>query len=274
MNINSKNQRALWSVLKRMPVVAFSFFVIWPLVPIFYLSFQSTLEHPSIEAGQWTLLNFQHLFKNEALVNSIVNSLTYVALNIAITLPVALPAAYGFARYRFIGDKHVFLWLLACRMTPPVVMVFPVFQLFSALGLVNSPLAIALAHCLFTVPITIWILESFISAIPKEFDETAFIDGYSFLGFFFKLLVPTLKPGIAVAAFFCFMFSWVEVVFARILTVTNGKPISMAISSLFSFQTDMGLVMAMSLLSIVPGAILMFLMRHHLSAGFMVGGAR
>jgi len=143
-------------------------------------------------------------------------------------------------------------------MTPPVVMVLPVFLIFSALDLINKPLAIALAHCLFNVPISIWVLESFISAIPKELDETAFIDGYSFFGFFTRLLIPLMAPGIAVACFFCFMFSWVEVVFARILTVTAGKPIYTAIAALFTFRTDIGLVMAMTVLSIIPRALMIY----------------
>jgi glycerol transport system permease protein len=190
-------------------------------------------------------------------------------LNILITVPVALLAAYAFSRYSFVGDKHLFFGLLALRMTPPVVMVLPVFLLFSALDLINKPLAIALAHCLFNVPISIWVLESFMSAIPKELDETASIDGHSFFQFFTRILIPLMAPGIAVACFFCFMFSWVEVVFARILTVTAGKPIYMAISALFTFRTDIGLVMAMTVLSIIPGALMIYFVRNHIAKGFI-----
>jgi len=155
-------------------------------------------------------------------------------------------------------------------MTPPVVMVLPVFLLFSALDLINTPFAIALAHCLFNVPISIWVLESFISAIPKELDETAFLDGYSIFRFFIRILIPLLAPGIAVASFFCFMFSWVEVAFARILTVTQGKPITMAISALFSYITDVGLVTAMTVLSIIPGALMIYFVRNHIAKGFII----
>ena len=80
-----------------------------------------------------------------------------------------------------------------------------------------------------------------------------------------------IKPGIGVAAFFCFMFSWIEVVFARILTVTAGKPISMAINALFGFTTDMGLIMAMTMVSLLPGLVLIFFVRNHLSRGFRIG---
>ncbi len=199
-----------------------------------------------------------------------VNSMTYVTLNILITIPVALLAAYAFSRYSFSGDRHLFFGFLALRMTPPVVMVLPVFLIFLQIDLVNKPLGIALAHCAFNVPISIWVLESFFNAIPKEIDETAVIDGYSFLRFFTRIMIPLMAPGIAVTAFFCFMFSWVEIVFARVLTVTGGKPISMAISTLFSFRTDLGLVMAMTVLSIIPGALMVCFVRNHIAKGFTI----
>ena len=195
-------------------------------------------------------------------------------MNMVNNLKVELQNEYAFSNNKYVGEKHLFFWLLTNRMAPPAVFLLPFFQLYSSVGLFDTHIAVALAHCLFTVPLAVWILEGFISGVPREVDETAFIDGYSFSRFFIRIFLPMISSGIGVTAFFCFMFSWVEVVFARILTVTNGKPISMAISSLFSFQTDIGLVMAMSLVSIIPGAILMFFMRNHLSKGFMVGAGR
>ena len=253
-----------------LPATLYITFLFLPLVPLVHLSFLSTLRGTSTPVGQFTLLNYIHVFQSPALTASIINSVTYVTLNILITIPVALLAAYAFSRFSFVGDKHLFFGFLTLRMTPPVVMVLPVFLVFSALDIINKPLAIALAHCLFNVPISIWVLESFISAIPKELDETAFIDGYSFFGFFIRVLIPLMAPGIAVACFFCYMFSWVEVVFARILTVTAGKPISMAISALFTFRTDIGLVMAMTVLSIIPGALMIYFVRRHIARGFII----
>jgi glycerol transport system permease protein len=79
-----------------------------------------------------------------------------------------------------------------------------------------------------------------------------------------------MAPGIGVAAFFCFIFSWVEVVFARILTVTAGKPITMAINALFGFQTDIGLVMAMTVVSLLPGLGMIWFVRNHIARGFVM----
>jgi hypothetical protein len=105
------------------------------------------------------------------------------------------------------GDKHLFFWLLTNRMAPPAVFALPFFQLYSSVGLFDTHIAVALAHCLFNVPLAVWILEGFMRGVPKEIDETAYIDGYSFGTFFVKIFMPLIASGIGVAAFFCFMFS-------------------------------------------------------------------
>ena len=83
-------------------------------------------------------------------------------------------------------------------MAPPAVFLLPFFQLYSAVGLFDTPLAVALAHCLFTVPLAVWILEGFVSAVPKELDEMAAIDGHSFPYFFFRIFIPVIRGGIGV----------------------------------------------------------------------------
>jgi glycerol transport system permease protein len=243
-------------------------FMLLPLAQTIGLSFVVTLPNADLPQGTVGLMNYAGVFADADLRASIVNSLVYVVLNVALCLGVGLPAAYALARYRFLGDRHFLFVMLAFRVTPPVVLTLPIFILFSKLGLVNSPVGIALVHCLFNLPVAIWILESFIRAVPREFDETAFIDGHSGPSFFLRHLIPMIAPGIGVAAFFCFIFSWVEVVFARILTVTAGKPITMAINAMFGFQTDIGMVMAMTVISLIPGVAMIFLVRRHLAAGF------
>lgn len=259
------------TAIKRTGLGLFVLFVSLPLIQMTLISFVATLDHPGAPLGSLTLRNYSAILIDPNLRAAFVNSVAYVVINICITVPVALPAAYAFSRMSFLGDKHLFLAFIAFRITPPVVLTLPIFQLFSSLGIVNSVFGIALAHCLFNLPISIWILQGFITAIPKEMDETAFLDGYSRRLFIWKVLLPQIAPGIAVTAFFCFMFSWVEVVFARILTTTNGKPISMALNALFGFQTDIGLVMAVTVASMLPGAVLLFAMRSHLSRGFRIG---
>ena len=245
-------------------------FVLLPMTQSIILSFTATLPHDGVEQGSISLVNYINIFRTPALTASIINSIIYVMLNVLLCILVGLPAAYAFSRYSFTGDRHFFFLLLVFRVTPPVVLSLPVFILFAQFNLVNTPIGIALVHCLFNIPIAIWILESFITAIPRELDETAFLDGYSLPRFFITQLLPAIAPGIGVTAFFCFIFSWVEVVVARILTVTGGMPITMAINAMFSFRTDMGLVMAMTVFSLLPGVAMIWFVRNHISKGFVI----
>src|SRR3546814_5482085 len=84
-------------------------------------------------------------------------------------------AAYAFSRYRFLGDKHLFFWLLTNRMAPPAVFALPFLQLYSALGLFDTHLAVALAHCLFNIPLAVWILEGFIWTLRRA-DQAIVVD--------------------------------------------------------------------------------------------------
>lgn len=255
-------------MIRALGLISLAAFILLPLVQAVLLSFTATLPQEGIAEGTIGLMNYAAVLAAPELRAAMVNSAVYVILNVALCIGVGLPAAYALARFRFLGDRHFLLAILVFRVTPPVVLSLPIFILFSKLALVNSPIGIALVHCLFNLPIAIWILESFISAIPKEFDETAFIDGQSLPGFIVTRLIPEIAPGIGVAAFFCFIFSWVEVVFARILTVTAGKPITMAINALFTFQTDIGLVMAMTVVSLIPGLGMIWFVRNHIARGF------
>jgi len=245
-------------------------FVLLPLLQTIIVSFVSTIPRAGIAEGHFSLVNYQNILHSAVLKEAILNSFIYVVLNVALCLGVGLPAAYAFARYGFVGDRQIFFLLLIFRITPTVVLSLPIFVLFSQIGLENNPVGIALVHCVFNIPISIWILESFISAIPREFDETAFLDGHSLPSFFVRHLIPAVAPGIGVTAFFCFIFSWVEVVLARILTTTGGKPITMAINALFGFRTDLGLVMAMTVVAIVPGVAMIYFVRNHLAKGFVI----
>ncbi len=255
-------------MMRVLALLALAAFILLPLAQAILLSFTATLGGEGVTRGSFGLMNYAAVLASPELRAAMLNSAIYVLLNVSLCIAVALPAAYALARYSFMGDRHFLLAILVFRVTPPVVLSLPIFILFAELGLVNSPVGIALVHCLFNLPVAIWILESFIRAVPRELDETAFIDGHSGPAFFFCHLIPAIAPGIGVAAFFCFIFSWVEVVFARILTVTGGKPITMAIQAMFTFQTNIGMVMAMTCLSLLPGVAMIWFVRNHIARGF------
>ncbi|WP_026637933.1 carbohydrate ABC transporter permease [Bordetella petrii] len=256
-------------------LVLYLVFAILPLYWMLNMSFKTNTEIVSTLTfwpRNFTLDHYRTIFTDPAWYSGYINSLIYVAINTVVSLAVALPAAYAFSRYRFIGDKHVFFWLLTNRMTPPAVFLLPFFQLYSSLGLMDTHLAVALAHLVFNVPLAVWILEGFMSGVPREIDETAYVDGYSFPRFFLTIFLPLIKSGVGVAAFFCFMFSWVELLLARTLTSVNAKPIVATMTRTVSASgMDWGVLAAAGVLTIVPGGIVIWFVRHYIAKGFAMG---
>jgi glycerol transport system permease protein len=253
-------------------------YIVFLLLPIYWLVNMSFKTNTEIVTGltlfphQPTLRNYAVIFTDASWYSGYINSITYVVMNTVISVLVALPAAYAFSRYRFLGDKHLFFWLLTNRMAPPAVFALPFFQLYSAFGLIDTHIAVALAHCLFNVPLAVWILEGFMSGVPKEIDETAYIDGYSFPRFFVKIFMPLIASGIGVAAFFCFMFSWVELLLARTLTTTDAKPIAAVMTRTVSASgMDWGLLAAAGVLTLIPGALVIWFVRNYIAKGFALG---
>jgi glycerol transport system permease protein len=125
-------------------------------------------------------------------------------------------------------------------MAPPAVFLLPFFQLYSSVGLFDTHLAVALAHCLFTIPLAVWILEGFMSGVPREIDETAYIDGYSFGHFFIKIFIA--KP------------------ISAIMTRTVGAA-----------GIDWGVLAAAGVLTILPGILVIWFVRNHVAKGFALG---
>lgn len=253
-------------------------YIFFLLLPIYWLvnmslkTNQEILSMFSLWPQNLTFDNYKVIFTDASWYSGYINSMIYVSINVVISVCFALPAAYAFSRYSFVGDKHLFFWLLTNRMAPPAVFALPFFQLYSSIGLFDTHIAVALAHCLFNLPLAVWILEGFMSGIPKEIDETAFVDGYSWPRFFVKIFIPNIASGIGVTAFFCFMFSWVELLLARTLTAVNAKPISAIMTRTVSASgLDWGVLAAAGVLTIVPGALVIYFVRNHIAKGFALG---
>ena len=253
-------------------------YILFLMLPIYWLiamSFKTTneiLAGFSLFPQTFTIEAYVTIFTDPTWYWGYINSIIYVSLNTVISVCVALPAAYAFSRYRFLGDKQLFFWLLTNRMAPAAVFALPFFQLYSAVGLFDTHLAVALAHCLFNIPLAVWILEGFMGGVPKELDETAYVDGYSFPHFFVKIFLPTIKAGVGVTAFFCFMFSWVELLLAKTLTAVYAKPIAAIMTRTASTSGyELGLLAAAGTLTIIPGAIVIYFVRNYIAKGFALG---
>ena len=271
--INSTNDRS-----SKVAQTILAIYCVYLALPLYWLLAISVQQNADITGAfsifpqDPSLKNFLELWMNPVWSRSFVNSLTYVVINTLLSISLALPAAYAFSRYQFLGDRQLFFWLLTNRMAPPAVFLLPFFQLYSAFGLFDTPLAVGLAHCLFTVPMAVWILEGFMSSIPKELDEMAKIDGHSFGFFFLRIFIPANWGGIGVTIFFCFMFSWVELLIARTLTGVEAKPIVVTMTRTISASgIDWGVLAAAGVVTILPGLVLVWFVRKRLIQGFALG---
>ncbi|SEM38816.1 carbohydrate ABC transporter membrane protein 2, CUT1 family (TC 3.A.1.1.-) [Gemmobacter aquatilis] len=271
----AKDKAGLRLLTSRLVLIGYLLFLLIPIYWLVNMSFKTNAEIMS-SVNLWpetpTLANYARIFGDPTWYMGYVNSLIYVVMNTVISITVALPAAYAFSRYSFLGDKHLFFWLLTNRMAPPAVFALPFFQLYSSVGLFDTHIAVALAHCLFNVPLAVWILEGFMRGVPKEIDETAYIDGYSFPRFFLKIFMPLIASGVGVAAFFCFMFSWVDLLISRTLTSVDVKTIGVAMTRTSSATgLDYGTLAAAGVLTIIPGALVIWFVRNYIAKGFALG---
>ena len=267
--------RRPWLSVSRWLLVCYCIDLLLPLYWLASIALQSNADITgefALLPQNPTLANFAEIWRNPVWFSAFINSLNYVVLNTLISIAVAVPAAYVFSRYRFLGDRQLFFWLLTNRMAPPAVFLLPFFQLYSAVGLFDTPLAVALAHCLFTVPLSVWILEGFMSAVPTELDDMARIDGHSFDFFFMRIFVPVNRGAIGVTLFFCFMFSWVELLLARTLTGSAAKPIVVTMTRTVSASgLDWGVLAAAGVLTVIRGIVVVWFVRTHLVKGFALG---
>ncbi|MCG8642148.1 MAG: carbohydrate ABC transporter permease [Desulfobacterales bacterium] len=256
-------------------LVAYFFLSLLPIYWLLNMSFKDTVEilgGLTLFPQDFTWQNYHKILTTPAWYMGYINAILYVGINTLLSLFVALPAAYAFSRFQFVGDKHLFFWLLTNRMCPGAIFLLPFFQLYSSIGLFDTVFGVALAHTLFNIPLSVWILEGFMSSVPKELDEIAYLDGYGFFRFFIKIFIPQIRSGIGVAAFFCFMYSWVELLFARTLTSTNAKPIASVMTLTTAADgIEWGMLAAASVLTIIPGAIVIWFVRNYIAKGFALG---
>ena len=264
--------------MSRLKWLAPTLYILFLLLPIYWLvsmSFKTTNEilgSFTLWPNRFTLENYYKIFTDPTWYNGYRNSVIYVLINTVISVTVALPAAYAFSRFRFLGDKHLFFWLLTNRMAP------------ARCSRCRSSSSIRRSGCSTPISRSRWRIACSTSrsrcgsskascrACRSELDETAYLDGYGFWRFFLKIFLPTIAAGIGVAAFFCFMFSWVELLLAKTLTSVAAKPIAATMTRTASSSGyELGLLAAAGTLTIIPGAFVIYFVRNYIAKGFALG---
>jgi multiple sugar transport system permease protein len=215
------------------------------------------------------MIQSQYTMEGTLMFQGILNSLIISLFVTIINILVGFPAGHVFARYRFMGDKKVFLTLMATRLLPSISLVIPMFILLKAIGLYDTKISLILLYSAITIPFTTWIMKAYFANIPLEYEEAARLDGCGYWRSLIRVVVPIAKPGITAAAIFAFMTSYEEFVFASILTQSMAsKTQSVVLASVAGgMNVSHGMVAAAATLSFIPPVLIAIIFRKQVLDG-------
>jgi len=193
-----------------------------------------------------------------------------------LTVLFAALAGYAFSRFIFRGKIWLVGFLLVTQMFPLVMIIAPIFRLFSPLGLTNSLAGLVLIYTTYNIPFAIFLMQSFFDAVPKELEEAAMIDGSTRFGAFYRIILPLTLPGIAATLGFVFTAAWSELLFALMLNSQQDAttfPVGL-LTFISKFSVDFGQMMAAGVLALLPVCIFFLLIQRHLVRGLTAGAVK
>lgn len=276
----------------RLRPIAIALILLWSLFPIYWTLNTSLMTNDMAQSVPShylptppTLDNYAHMLGINVdpasnlwpqLSRSLVNITIECVASTIITVIIAIFGAYAFARMRFRFKNVIFYVVIATLALPAYATLIPLYQLMGSLGLVNTYRGIVLVYVSGFLPLALWIMYSYFSAIPVALEEAAFIDGASPLRTLFGIMLPLGLPGITATAIITFLSAWGQFLFPLVLSSDiSTQPLTVFITSLAGQRTlPYTLLNATGILCIVvPAAIVMFLNRYIIS-GILAGGVK
>ena len=253
-------------------VVAFPFY--WMLLTSF--TPREALFRPPFRLFRLDLSigNYRELLFATEFLTYLRNSLIAAAGAIVLNVVAATLAGYGLTRFAFPGKKGFAFGTLFSYMFPPILMVIPLYILFSALQMRNSYLGLILAHMAISLPLNIWLMWQYFQIVPVSLEEAAWTSGASRLAALRQVCLPSARPGILSVAIFSFALSWNDFTFAFILQ-TDRKMFTLPVGlASFVEQTGVhwGMVMSAAVLVSVPTFLLVFFLQKYLLTGLRATG--
>ena len=258
-------------------IIFFLFF----MFPIYWMVVTSLKETVDIFAmpPKWffkiSFDNYIHIISDDSgFLYKILNSTITSILNAIFTLLLALPAAYSMSRYKT-GGINLLMWFLSIRMIPPIVGAIPLFIIFSKLGLVDTFIALPILYIIINLPFAVWMIKSFIDEIPKEIDESAYVDGCSTTGVIIKIIMPLIRPGILATLVFCFIMAWNEFLIAYIFTRKDAITAPVGVARFITERQILwGYITAGATLASIVPITLLFIFQKNLIRGLTLGAVK
>ncbi len=278
-------QIIIFDFLTLFGIVLFSFVILFPFYMMVVTSFKTQialLVNPldfSINFAQ----GFKDLFKSYFVIfksykfGKYILTSTIVSLGtVFITLIFAIPAAYAIARLNFFGKTFLSTSILIIYMFPAIVLVIPLYTVFSQLGLRNSIEGLLIVYTATTLPVAIYMLQGYFKSIPKELEEAAILDKLSWFGIITKIIIPLSIPAISSVALYVFMIAWNEFLFSLMfLDNPNSFTLSRAIQYLSGdAETPRQYLMAGSVIVTLPVLFIFVYFEKYLVSGLTAGSVK
>lgn len=252
------------------------------LLPIYWIAATSIKPTSEILVTPTTLLTANPTLDHYAVALSgdfrryLVNSLIAAGGATTIGFVLAVPAAWGFAKFSYLGSGSLLSFIVVTRVFPPIALALPFFLQFRALGLIDTPFGLVIAYVPIVLPLMVWILTGFFRDFPDELVDAARIDGLGVLGTLLRIVVPLSMPGLSVAALFGFLVAWNEFVIALTITRTPAaQTMPVGISTLITqFQTLWGEMMAVAAIYLLPVLLVTIFSQRGLVRGLMSGSTK
>lgn len=229
----------------------------------------------SIGPAGWSLDNYVRLLRQTSFLGNMLDSLIIAVGTVVIGLLVSVTAAYAFSRFRFPGRKLVMLQFLLINMFPVVLLILPLFMMMRKAGILDTHFGLILANATVAIPFAVWMLTSYIGAIPKSLDEAAMIDGCSRLTALRRVVLPLTMPGIISTGIYIFITAWNEYLYALTLGGRNVRPVTVAIQTqIGEYQIEWGLLSAGAVVGAMPATLLFLIVQRRLIGGLTQGAVK
>ncbi len=265
-------------IIRVILLVVFFLFFIFPIYWMVATSLKNTVDIFSIPP-KWffkiSLDNYWYIISDDSgFLKKIFNSSIAAILNAIFTLLLTFPAAYSMSRYKT-GGINLLMWFLSIRMIPPIVGAIPLFIIFSKLGLVDTFIALPILYIVINLPFAIWMIKSFIDEIPKEIDESAYVEGCSTTGVIIKIIIPLIRPGIFATLVFCFIMAWNEFLIAYIFTRKEAIKATVGVSRFITERQILwGYITAGATLASILPIVLLVIFQKNLVRGLTLGAVK
>ncbi len=224
------------------------------------------------------LSNYVALFERQSFGRNILNSVLVAGSVVALSLLAGVTAAYAFGRIAFRGRKILLVTVLCVSMFPQVAVLSGMFELIRALGLYNTLPGLILANLMLTLPFTVWVLTTFMRELPREIEESAYVDGATPWITIRRIFLPLMAPAMVTTGLLSFVVAWNEFLFALTFTLTDEQrlvPVAIALMSGSSgYELPWGAIMAASVIVTVPVIALVLVFQRRIVAGLTAGAVK